>query len=78
MLKKRGFGIKIDLIFSNLKPPSNKNRVKTIYFIVLHGIYKSHIDYDPSIEYGLEFEYRLYYFFQFMGDINNITLIPRR
>jgi hypothetical protein len=42
------------------------------------GIYQSYIDYDPGIDYGLEFEYRLYYFFQFMEDINNIRLIPRR
>lgn len=42
------------------------------------GLYEVPIDYDPKIHYGLEFEYRLYYFFQYFEKSNHVTLIPRR
>ena len=39
------------------------------------GLYETYIDYDPLIDYGIELEYKLYYYFQFFEDTNNIILI---
>ena len=41
------------------------------------GFYETQIDYDPLIDYGIELEYRLYYYFQFFEQKNNVTLIQR-
>ena len=41
------------------------------------GLYENSIDYDPTIGYGLELEYKLYYFFRFFEKKNHISLIPR-
>lgn len=38
-------------------------------------IYEVEIDYDHNIDYGLEVEYKLYMFFQFMMKENGISLI---
>ncbi len=40
------------------------------------GLYESYIDYDPSIDYGLEFERRLYYFFRYFEESNGVRLEP--
>lgn len=33
------------------------------------------IDYDPSKDYGIELEHKLYYFFKYFEEKNNISLI---
>ena len=40
------------------------------------GNYESHLDYDPFIEYGLEFERRLYYYFKYFEETNRVRLDP--
>ena len=42
------------------------------------NIYEVYINYDPGINYGYKFEYRLYYFFRYMEDANHISLLGRR
>jgi len=39
------------------------------------NIYEVSINYDPKINYGLEFEYRLYMFFKFMEKQHHMTLL---
>ncbi len=39
------------------------------------GLYDSYIDYRPNNDYGLEFNYRLYYFFKFFEETNHIKLL---
>jgi hypothetical protein len=41
------------------------------------GLYETYIDYDPKIEYGLNVEYKLYYFFHFFEKKTGVVLIPR-
>lgn len=41
------------------------------------GLFESYIDYNPFVDYDLELEYKLYYYFQFFEEKNNIVLIPR-
>jgi hypothetical protein len=41
------------------------------------NIYESSINYEPYIDYGLEVEYRLYYFFRFFEHKNHIVLVQR-
>jgi hypothetical protein len=41
------------------------------------NLYESYIDYDPNTEYGLDLEYKLYYFFRFFEKKNNVVLVPR-
>lgn len=38
------------------------------------SIYEVSIDYDRNVEYGLEFEYRLYMFFRFMEKQHGISM----
>ena len=40
------------------------------------NLYESFIDYRPEIHYGLEFNYRLYYYFKYFEEVNGIDLIP--
>ena len=40
--------------------------------------YETKIDYDPNVDYGLELNYKLYYYFLFIEDEYGITLIRRR
>jgi hypothetical protein len=35
------------------------------------------IQYDPLVNYGIELEYKLYYFFRFYEHKYGITLLPR-
>jgi hypothetical protein len=39
-------------------------------------LYESYIDYRPEIHYGLEFNYRLYYYFKYFEEVNGVDLIP--
>ena len=41
------------------------------------GFYETEINYDPMEDYGLELNYRLYYYFQFIKDKYGIVLIDR-
>lgn len=41
------------------------------------GLYESYIDYDPNTEYGIELEYRLYYYFLYFEEVNGVKLIQR-
>ena len=40
------------------------------------GLYESYINYDPSIDYGLAFERRLYYYFKYFEESNGVRLDP--
>ncbi len=42
------------------------------------SFYQTWIDYDHRIDYGLELNYRLYYYFKFIRDTYGIDLIRRR
>lgn len=39
-------------------------------------IYEVYIDYQESIDYGLELNYRLYYYFKFFEKENDVVLVP--
>jgi hypothetical protein len=39
------------------------------------GLYDSYLDYNPRTDYGLEFNYRLYYFFLYFEETNHIKLV---
>jgi hypothetical protein len=39
--------------------------------------YETHIDYDPNTDYGLELNYKLYYYFRFIEKEYGIVLVPR-
>ncbi len=41
------------------------------------GFYETEINYDPQEDYGLDLNYRLYYYFQFIKDKYGIVLINR-
>lgn len=41
------------------------------------GFYETYIDYDPFKDYGLDLNYRLYYYFQYIKDKYGIVLINR-
>lgn len=41
-----------------------------------NGMYESYIDYDPFIDYGYEFEYRLYNYFKYFEETNGVRLDP--
>lgn len=40
-------------------------------------LFENEIFYDPFIRYGIELEYRLYYFFRFFEDKYKVTLVYR-
>jgi hypothetical protein len=39
------------------------------------SLYDSRIDYDPFIDYGLDLNYRLYYYFLFFEESNHVKLL---
>jgi Family of unknown function (DUF6146) len=41
-------------------------------------LYENYIDYRPNINYGLELNYKLYYYFLFFEHSNNVVLVQRR
>ena len=73
------------------KPPMNfyskeyyevKNRLYVTEWNYRHqnqgifgDLYESKIDYEPFIEYGLELNYRLYYYFRFFEETNHVKLL---
>jgi len=40
------------------------------------GLYENYIDYIPSTDYGLNMNYKLYYFFRYFEEKNNVKLYP--
>jgi len=40
------------------------------------NIYDCYIDYDPQINYGYEFNCRLYYYFKYFEEVNRLKLLP--
>jgi hypothetical protein len=41
------------------------------------SFYETHIDFDPNTDYGLELNYKLYYYFRFIEKEYGIVLVPR-
>ncbi|MFP4025700.1 MAG: DUF6146 family protein [Thiohalospira sp.] len=41
-------------------------------------LYETQIDYDPTIDYGIDLNFKLYYFFQYIEDKYDIVLIRRK
>jgi hypothetical protein len=41
-------------------------------------IYETYIDYSPHIDYGLELNYKLYYYFRFFEKKHGVRLLPER
>lgn len=41
-------------------------------------MYQTYIDYRPDIDYGLELNYRLYYYFRFFERENGVDLLPEK
>jgi len=46
--------------------------------MVYGDLYETRIDYDPHTDYGLELNYRLYYYFRFFEEKNQVHLVPGR
>jgi hypothetical protein len=41
------------------------------------NLYETLIDYYPNIDYGLELNYRLYYYFRFFEETNHVKLVDQ-
>jgi hypothetical protein len=41
-------------------------------------IYEVYIDYQQNIDYGMELNYRLYYYFRFFEKENRVDLLPEK
>jgi len=39
------------------------------------GLYETFIDYNPHTDYGIELNYRLYYYFKYFEETNRVRLI---
>ncbi len=39
------------------------------------GLYDSYIDYHPNVDYGLDLNYKLYYYFRYFEEKNHVRLI---
>lgn len=44
--------------------------------IAYGGLYETRIDYDPHVDYGLDLNYRLYYYFRYFEEKNGVRLVP--
>jgi hypothetical protein len=40
------------------------------------GIYGNYIDFDPMTDYGIDVNYRLYYYFRYFEEMNGVKLLP--
>lgn len=41
-----------------------------------HNLYESAINYDPRTDYGLDLNYKLYYYFKYFEETNGVRLYP--
>jgi hypothetical protein len=41
-----------------------------------NGLYDNYIDYNPEVDYGIDINYRLYYYFKYFEETNHIKLLP--
>jgi hypothetical protein len=41
-----------------------------------HDLYQTYIDYDYNTDYGLDINYRLYYYFRYFEEVNRVRLLP--
>ena len=41
-----------------------------------NGLYETYIDYNSNTDYGLDLNYKLYYYFKFFEETNKIKLYP--
>jgi len=39
------------------------------------GLYENYIEYNPRIDYGIDINYKLYYFFKYFEETNHISLL---
>ncbi|MEX2371967.1 MAG: DUF6146 family protein [Bacteroidales bacterium] len=46
--------------------------------LVYGDIYETYIDYRQNIDYGLELNYRLFYYFRFFEKENGVDLLPEK
>jgi Family of unknown function (DUF6146) len=40
-----------------------------------NGLYDNYIDYKPGIDYGIDLNYKLYYYFRYFEEKNNVHLL---
>jgi len=40
-----------------------------------NGMYNSYINYNPNIDYGLDLNYKLYYYFKYFEKMNHVKLL---
>ncbi len=40
-----------------------------------NGLYESYIDYKPNTDYGIDINYKLYYYFKYFEETNHIKLL---
>ena len=40
------------------------------------NMYESYIDYRPEINYVLDFNFRLYFYFKYFEEVNKVSLFP--
>jgi hypothetical protein len=41
-----------------------------------NGLYDNYIDYNPDADYGIDINYRLYYYFKYFEETNHLRLLP--
>jgi hypothetical protein len=69
-------------LFSQGKNKRYKNRLYVSEWnyryttIKNHGEYDSFIDYDPETDYGLDLNYKLYYYFKYFEEKHGTKLYP--
>ena len=40
-----------------------------------NGLYDNYIDYNPDADYGMDLNYRLYYYFKYFEETNHVKLL---
>ena len=58
-----------------------RNRLYTMewnhrYVTSFSNRYETYIDYDPDTDYGLDLNYKLYYYFKYFEETNKVKLYP--
>ena|ERR1035437_3900761 len=46
-------------------------------YVTLHnsGLYENYIEYDPKVDYGIDINYKLYYYFRYFEETNHVKLL---